>query len=105
MSFKSLLNQTCIYSANTSTNRYGDLDYTGSRTIKCRFVKGFSKDQFNQGEINNRSAVLQIDTTVAPSIGSKVKFNNLVYNIDNIDEWRLGNGQLLGYKLTISEYV
>jgi hypothetical protein len=106
MAFTDLLNNTCTYNPNTTTNKYGDLAFGSGTTLNCRYAKnGKGLNQFNEGVISQKSAELWIDTTITPEIDDKILFGSIVYVVKLIHEFREGDGDLLGYKLIIDEYV
>ena len=106
MSFIDLLNQTCTYYRNSSTNQYGDLAFGSGTTLDCRYSKnGKGLNQFTQGVISQKSAELWIDSTITPEIDDKILFGSLVYVVKLINEFTENDGDILGYKLIIDEYV
>jgi hypothetical protein len=106
MAFTDLLNQTCTHLKNSSTNEYGDLSFDSGTSLICRYSKnGKGLNQFSQGVISQKAAELWIDTTITPEIDDKILFGSLVYVVKLINEFTENDGDILGYKLIIDEYV
>ena len=100
-----LLNQSITLTTYTSGGIYNEITITDTNTIDCRIVDAVKFIPSRDGLGESISITKTLWTLVALKPNDIVKYDNQYYQVQFVEEWRDGDGDLFGAKQLLSNYV